>query len=476
MQPLQGGPITDTHFSGSARSTLRRFVRISRRDLSVIFGAGPVLIGVAVLFGWWQDVPGLKSVAPGMTTMKANTALGLIAAGAGTLLIPARPRQAGPRPWIGCLCGLVAFSLGGVTLAEYVLDLDLGVDEGLFADPHTSSPPFPGRMSPETAWGFCCAGAAIPLLCAAVTGAVRNALWRGRLASTAHLLALVPAAIGYLNVTGYAYRVDGLYHFGAYVVVAIHTAIGMLMLGPALLLTHARLGWAQAFAFHPAARRAFRRVLPIAVLFPFLAGLLVVWGARARIYDPLCGPALFALATATASIGTAWIGAMVVRGAEDRLREEEAAREAALALLAHAQRMEALGQLAGGIAHDFNNVMQAVQGAAGLIRRRAGDPRAVDEIARMVERSVERGISVTRRLLSFARREASQTQRIDPMGLLHDLREVLAHGFGSLIDVKVLPPRCGHDAVPDGRQASFGDGVGTTWPPMRGTPCRPGAR
>ena len=41
--------------------------------------------------------------------------------------------------------------------------------------------------------------------------------------------------------------------------------------------------------------------------------------------------------------------------------------------LAHAQRMEALGQLAGGIAHDFNNIIQAVQGAARLIERRADD-------------------------------------------------------------------------------------------------------
>ena len=47
--------------------------------------------------------------------------------------------------------------------------------------------------------------------------------------------------------------------------------------------------------------------------------------------------------------------------------------------LAHAQRMEALGQLAGGIAHDFNNVLQAVEAAADLIERRpdAREPAAL---------------------------------------------------------------------------------------------------
>ena len=47
------------------------------------------------------------------------------------------------------------------------------------------------------------------------------------------------------------------------------------------------------------------------------------------------------------------------------------------AQLAHARRMDALGQLAGGIAHDFNNVLQAVHGAAGLIEKRLHDPERV---------------------------------------------------------------------------------------------------
>ena len=255
---------------------------------------------------------------------------------------------------------------------------------------------------------------------------------------------------------------------GAFAAVALHTALGFAMLAPAILLTQSSLGWGYALAGHRAAHEVFRRLLPPSLLFPFLAGFAVVCGARARIYDPLFGPALFALASAAAAIGMAWAGARLVSGAEARLedtnarlaaselalrvvneglearvREEVAAREAALVLLAHSQRMEALGQLAGGIAHDFNNVMQAIQGGAGLIRRRTNDPRAIEEIARMVETSVERGISVTRRLLSFARRDELRAQRVDPAALLEELREVLVHGFGSLIDIRVQTPASG---------------------------------
>jgi signal transduction histidine kinase/CheY-like chemotaxis protein len=123
---------------------------------------------------------------------------------------------------------------------------------------------------------------------------------------------------------------------------------------------------------------------------------------------------------------------------EARVREEVAAREAAQGQLAHAQRMEALGQLAGGIAHDFNNVMQAVAGGAGLIRRKARDPQTVDHLARMVEESTRRGASITRRLLAFARRDELRAEPVPCAALLDDLREVLAHTLGRRVEVRTV--------------------------------------
>jgi PAS domain S-box-containing protein len=123
---------------------------------------------------------------------------------------------------------------------------------------------------------------------------------------------------------------------------------------------------------------------------------------------------------------------------EARVREEVAAREAAQGQLAHAQRMEALGQLAGGIAHDFNNVMQAVAGGAGLIRRKARDPQTVDHLARMVEESARRGASITRRLLAFARRDELRAEPVACEALLDDLREVLAHTLGRTVEVRTV--------------------------------------
>ncbi|MBV9653562.1 MAG: PAS domain S-box protein [Acetobacteraceae bacterium] len=123
-------------------------------------------------------------------------------------------------------------------------------------------------------------------------------------------------------------------------------------------------------------------------------------------------------------------------GLEAQVREEVAARVAAQARLAHAQRMEALGQLAGGIAHDFNNVLQAVTGGADLIVQCASDAKQVAHWARRISASAERGAAITGRLLAFARRGNLRTETIDPALLLESMREILAHTLGDAIEVR----------------------------------------
>jgi PAS domain S-box-containing protein len=113
--------------------------------------------------------------------------------------------------------------------------------------------------------------------------------------------------------------------------------------------------------------------------------------------------------------------------------------------LAHAQRMEALGQLAGGIAHDINNVLQAVSGGASLIGKRAENQPAIARIAQMMGEAAGRGASVTQRLLAFSRRSDLRREPVDAATLLGDIREVLMHTMGAGIGVRLelaenLPP------------------------------------
>jgi PAS domain S-box-containing protein len=88
------------------------------------------------------------------------------------------------------------------------------------------------------------------------------------------------------------------------------------------------------------------------------------------------------------------------RKAQDALLEVQAQR-------AHAQKMDALGQLTGGVAHDFNNLLMVVGGHIRTIRKAmAGveDPKTI-QAAEAIEHAAQRGATLTRQLLTFARRQ-----------------------------------------------------------------------
>jgi PAS domain S-box-containing protein len=128
---------------------------------------------------------------------------------------------------------------------------------------------------------------------------------------------------------------------------------------------------------------------------------------------------------------------------ESRIRDEITAREAAQIRAAHAERMQALGQLAGGIAHDMNNVLQAATGGAALIERRPDNVIQVRRYARMILEAGMRGTSITQRLLTFARKSDLRAEVIDVRELLDGIQEILSHTLGANISVQVsdMPER-----------------------------------
>ena len=150
--------------------------------------------------------------------------------------------------------------------------------------------------------------------------------------------------------------------------------------------------------------------------------------------------ALMAVYTAVVIINLNWNAFLFIDHflAVARIQKEVAAREQAQNQAAHAERMIALGQLAGGIAHDFNNTLQAVAGNAELIGRRPNNPGEVRRLAGMVLEAADRGGSISRRLLAFARRDALSPEPVDPVALLTDMRELMRRTLGPSIEVRAI--------------------------------------
>ena len=101
-----------------------------------------------------------------------------------------------------------------------------------------------------------------------------------------------------------------------------------------------------------------------------------------------------------------------------------------------AQKMEAVGTLAGGIAHDFNNALTGIVGFGELLRMRmAGDEKALHDLDE-IQRCAERASTLTRQLLTFARRQVIEPVNLNLSTLVADLMKLIGKVVGEHIEVK----------------------------------------
>ncbi len=101
--------------------------------------------------------------------------------------------------------------------------------------------------------------------------------------------------------------------------------------------------------------------------------------------------------------------------------------------LRHAQKMQAIGQLAGGIAHDFNNMLQAAKLEIELLRSIPGASAQVLCHAKEIGVAVDRAASLTRQLLVFSRIEAMRMEAIDLNAKVGELTTMLRRLLGGTI-------------------------------------------
>ena len=122
------------------------------------------------------------------------------------------------------------------------------------------------------------------------------------------------------------------------------------------------------------------------------------------------------------------------------LYDEERRRQAAEDALKQAQRLEALGQLTGGVAHDFNNLLMVIGGSAKKLKRAQPDAKQLRSLE-MIDLAVQKGESLTRKLLSFSRRRTLSPQVIDLAACIESLRGVLAQSVQGDIALAFRMPR-----------------------------------
>ncbi|MFP3677116.1 PAS domain-containing sensor histidine kinase [Pseudomonas sp. URMO17WK12:I12] len=104
--------------------------------------------------------------------------------------------------------------------------------------------------------------------------------------------------------------------------------------------------------------------------------------------------------------------------------------------LFQAQKMQAIGQLSGGIAHDFNNLLTVILGNLEIVRKRVADDPKVMRLIDNATQGALRGVSLTQRMLAFARRQELKSESLQIPGLIEGISGLLRSALGPSVQLE----------------------------------------
>jgi PAS domain S-box-containing protein len=270
-------------------------------------GLVSVAIGGTALLGWWLGVDTLKSIVPGLLTMKVNTALAFVLLGVGLIL---RASPSGTRAQrLGAVLVTLATVLSAVVGSQYLTGQSIGIDQWLFRElPSQIGTVQPNRMSPMTAICFIVVG----------IGVVLAPHPRARRVVPGLLLAAVVVAS--LNVLDFVFAADTPSILAGSTQMALNTAVTMIVVGVGAMGLLPRGGPLEVFVGQTSSARLAGRLVAASLVAPVLLAWLRLQGEERGLYGTRYGASLMVLGTFMFLAVVIWQSACSARRTElDRL-------------------------------------------------------------------------------------------------------------------------------------------------------------
>jgi signal transduction histidine kinase len=107
----------------------------------------------------------------------------------------------------------------------------------------------------------------------------------------------------------------------------------------------------------------------------------------------------------------------------------------------HLQRMakmESLSAVAGGAAHDFNNLLSVMGGYAELIRLKRENSIKIDDYATQIELAVNRGKRLTKKLLTFSRKQEAEIKLFELSGFVSGELDLIRGALPNSIELSLV--------------------------------------
>ncbi len=221
-----------------------------------------MLIAGLVMIGWWFNIPVLKTVLPGLASMKFNTALLFLLSGLS--IIRAEQHKLAIR--ILSIC-IILFSLA--TLSQWIFDVNLRIDRLFALDSESSG--FPGRMSIATAINFAILGIGLFL--------------KNNRPGFVNIFAIVVALFSSITLIAYLYNAEILYTASLFSAMALHTALSFFVLSISLVLSNTNSRFMTIFLDDTAGAILLRILLPVMLVILLLMEWTFNLGHQLNLYS-----------------------------------------------------------------------------------------------------------------------------------------------------------------------------------------------
>ena len=106
--------------------------------------------------------------------------------------------------------------------------------------------------------------------------------------------------------------------------------------------------------------------------------------------------------------------------------------------LIRSQKMETIGAFAGGTAHNFRNILQAILGNIEYIEMISTGNEEINELAKSVYDSVEKGVDLINNLLHFSKRNGKyKFSEVDLSDVIRDSYKIIEKVFDRNVEIKL---------------------------------------
>lgn len=192
-----------------------------RQNALLIAGGFVIALSLLVITGWLIGSEALVQIYPQFASMKFNTALGFLIAGSAIILQQLRHIN------LVVIFSSLLVVLALFSLLEWLVPIDLGIDNFFIQDWTQDSTAPPGRMSIPTAVCFILSGVGFLLLSIQAKKVLFLTL--------VSILAGVILSIGIIGVIDYTLSIFTDYGWQQYTVMAFHTTSSFCLIGISLM-------------------------------------------------------------------------------------------------------------------------------------------------------------------------------------------------------------------------------------------------